>query len=126
MVILNTPHNPVGKVTSRAEMEGLAAVLRKHPHVIVVSDEVYEFAVFDGLKHERFATVPGMRERTLSLHSGGKTFCTTGWRVGYAIGPPALIAPLVACQQVSAYGCGPPRGLHGVIIIIIIIITLLT
>ena len=121
--MLNTPHNPTGKVFSREELEGIAALVHKYPKLVVMSDEVYEFMVFDDLKvcsdrrdlvmllrcrtrdlasssplrvtvvvfdttskHERISALPGMFDRTLSVHSAGKTFSATGWRIGYVIG----------------------------------------
>ena len=64
--------------------------MRRFPRCIVISDEVYEFMTFDGLKHERFCTIDGMFERTISMFSAGKTFSCTGWRVGYALAPAHL------------------------------------
>lgn len=87
MLVLNTPHNPTGKVLSRTELEQIAQVLQRHPHVIVLSDEVYEFMTYNGLRHERIASLPGMFDRTISLFSAGKSFSCTGWRAGYAICP---------------------------------------
>ncbi|TMW65773.1 hypothetical protein Poli38472_008415 [Pythium oligandrum] len=105
MLVLNTPHNPTGKVFSREELEGIATVLRKHPHVTVLSDEVYEFMCYDGLKHERLATLPGMYDRTISLFSAGKTFSCTGWRVGYAVAPAALAGAITKAHSVIPF-CG--------------------
>jgi N-succinyldiaminopimelate aminotransferase len=85
-LILNTPHNPTGIVFSRAEL-GVIADLCTEFDVLAITDEVYEHIVFDGLTHQRLATLPGMRERTLTLGGAGKTFSCTGWRIGWAIGP---------------------------------------
>eukprot|EP00123_Amoebidium_parasiticum_P017702 comp23952_c0_seq1/m.42380 comp23952_c0_seq1/g.42380 ORF comp23952_c0_seq1/g.42380 comp23952_c0_seq1/m.42380 type:complete len:440 (-) comp23952_c0_seq1:438-1757(-) len=106
LLIINTPHNPMGKVMSRAELEEVAAIARRHPNLIVMSDEVYEFAVYDGLKHERLATLPDMYEKTITLYSAGKTFSATGWRVGYSIAPPALSKPLLAAHAAVNF-CAP-------------------
>ncbi|KAI0739557.1 PLP-dependent transferase [Daedaleopsis nitida] len=95
MIVLNSPHNPLGKVFSRAEMEQVAHIAEEH-NLLVMSDEVYESLVFDGREHIRFATLPGMWDRTLTVGSAAKLFAATGWRVGWLIGPPALIAPVVA------------------------------
>ncbi|KAI0632631.1 PLP-dependent transferase [Trametes polyzona] len=95
MIVLNTPHNPVGKVFRRDELERLARVAEEHD-LIVMSDEVYESLVFDGQEHVRFATLPGMWKRTITVGSAGKLFAATGWRVGWLIGPPALIGPTTA------------------------------
>lgn len=105
MVVLNTPHNPTGKVMTKKELEAIAAVLRKHPDVLVLADEVYEFMCFDGLKHERIAALPGMHERTISLFSAGKTFSCTGWRVGYAVAPAPLAAAMTKAHSVVPF-CG--------------------
>jgi branched-chain amino acid aminotransferase len=106
MLVLNTPHNPTGKVFSREELIGISEVVMRYPNVTVLSDEVYEFMTFDGIQHERIATVPGMWERTLSVYSAGKTFSATGWRVGYVVGPQPLITPLVRVHQASNF-CTP-------------------
>jgi aspartate/methionine/tyrosine aminotransferase len=92
-MILNTPHNPTGKIFSRAELEMIARVAIEHD-LIVISDEVYEFLVFNNeLKHERIANIPGMWDRTITICSSGKTFSTTGWKMGWLIGPKHLIDP---------------------------------
>jgi kynurenine---oxoglutarate transaminase / cysteine-S-conjugate beta-lyase / glutamine---phenylpyruvate transaminase len=90
VVLLNNPHNPTGKVFTRAELEIIAKHVRAHPNVIVISDEVYEHITFDGKVHERIAMLDGMWERTLTVSSAGKTFSVTGWKVGWAIGPSSL------------------------------------
>lgn len=105
MLVLNTPHNPTGKVFSRRELEGIAAVLKKHPHVLVLADEVYEFMAYDGLAHERIASFPGMFDRTISLFSAGKTFSCTGWRVGYAIAPAHLTTAITKAHSTVPF-CG--------------------
>jgi aspartate/methionine/tyrosine aminotransferase len=97
-VVLNTPHNPTGKVFSRAELEYLAALCRDND-VIVISDEVYSEITFDGSRHHPIATLPGMRERTVTIDSMGKTFSVTGWKVGWAIAAPELTAALRGVHQ---------------------------
>jgi aspartate/methionine/tyrosine aminotransferase len=97
-VILNTPHNPTGKVFSRDELEELAALCRAHD-AVVISDEVYSEITFDGAAHVPIATLPGMRERTITIDSMGKTFSVTGWKVGWAFAPPALTQALRAVHQ---------------------------
>lgn len=89
MLILNTPHNPTGKVFTREELEGLAAIAQEYD-LIVLSDEVYDYLTFDGYTHVRIATLPGMWERTLTLGSAGKMFGVTGWKVGWVVGSAAL------------------------------------
>ncbi|KAG8964966.1 hypothetical protein FRC03_001117 [Tulasnella sp. 419] len=95
MIVVNTPHNPVGKVFTREELEKIAAVAIEH-NVLVMSDEVYETLTFDNTEHIRIATLPGMWERTVTVGSAGKMFACTGWRVGWLIGPPDIIRPTLA------------------------------
>jgi aspartate/methionine/tyrosine aminotransferase len=109
ILILNTPHNPTGKVFSRAEYEGIAALVRRHPRLLVLSDDVYEFMILEkSLDHCYFSSLDGMWERTISAFSAGKTFSCTGWRIGYCIGPPELIAPLVSTQSVVSFCVAAP------------------
>ena len=86
MLIVNSPHNPTGRVFTREELQRIAAFVIEHD-LIAVTDEVYEHLVFDGLEHIPLSTFPGMAERTLSISSLGKTFSVTGWKVGWATGP---------------------------------------
>ncbi|CAE6498691.1 unnamed protein product [Rhizoctonia solani] len=95
MIIVNTPHNPVGKVFTRSELEKIAALAEEF-NLIVMSDEVYDCLVFDDKEHVRIATLPGMWDRTVTVGSAGKSFAATGWRIGWLIGPPALIGPTLA------------------------------
>ena len=116
-MILNTPHNPTGKMFTVDELTAISAVVQRHPGVIVIADEVYENIVFDGNKHVHIASLPGMYvlrvvlplstvvcpgliqsricvirfERTLTMSSFGKTFSATGWKVGTVVGPVHLI-----------------------------------
>ncbi|MBI3722375.1 aminotransferase class I/II-fold pyridoxal phosphate-dependent enzyme [bacterium] len=85
-IVINTPNNPTGKVFTRAELEGIAKLCREHD-VIAITDEIYEHIVFDGAEHVILATLPGMRERTITVNALSKTYSVTGWRVGYAIAP---------------------------------------
>jgi aspartate/methionine/tyrosine aminotransferase len=85
-IILNTPHNPTGKVFSRAELETVAEQCCRHD-VLAVTDEIYERILYDGGEHVSLATLPGMRERTVTISGLSKTFSVTGWRLGYAIAP---------------------------------------
>ncbi|OQS02551.1 kynurenine-oxoglutarate transaminase [Thraustotheca clavata] len=105
MIVLNTPHNPTGKVFSREELEGIAAIMRRHPQIIILSDEVYEFMCFEGTPHERIATFDGMYDRVISLFSAGKTFSCTGWRVGYAILPEHFALPVSKTHSAVPF-CG--------------------
>ncbi|GAA4874636.1 pyridoxal phosphate-dependent aminotransferase [Serinicoccus chungangensis] len=98
VLVLNTPHNPTGKVFTAAELEGVAAVAREHD-LVVVSDEVYEHLVFDGQQHLPIAGLPGMFERTLTISSVGKTFSLTGWKTGWVSGPRELVDAVAAVKQ---------------------------
>ena len=107
LVLLNTPHNPTGKVFTRAELELVASLAREHD-AWVVTDEVYEHLVFDGVEHVPVATLPGMWERTLTISSAGKTFSTTGWKVGWVTGPAEAVAAVRTVKQFLTYvGSGP-------------------
>lgn len=107
LILLNTPHNPTGKVFSRDEMQAIADIAIEHD-LIVVTDEVYEHLTFDGLTHIPMATLPGMRERTLTISSGGKTFNTTGWKIGWVIGPAALVTAVRTAKQYLTFVNGGP------------------
>ncbi|HET6694170.1 MAG TPA: pyridoxal phosphate-dependent aminotransferase [Pedococcus sp.] len=107
LVLLNTPHNPTGKVFTRAELELICELARQHD-AWVVTDEVYEHLVFDGLEHIPVTTVPGMAERTLTVSSAGKTFSATGWKVGWISGPAEAVAAVRTVKQFLTYvGSGP-------------------
>lgn len=107
MVLLNTPHNPTGKVFSRAELDLICSLAREFD-AWVVTDEVYEHLVFGAAEHVPVATLPGMWERTLSISSAGKTFSATGWKVGWVTGPPAAVAAVRAVKQFLTFvGSGP-------------------
>ncbi|KAF8897418.1 pyridoxal phosphate-dependent transferase [Infundibulicybe gibba] len=97
MIIVNTPHNPVGKVFTRQELEAIAAIAEEF-NLLVMSDEVYDCLVFDNKEHVRIANLPGMWDRTVTVGSAGKAFAATGWRVGWLIGPPSIIQPTLAAS----------------------------
>ncbi|QGG97146.1 pyridoxal phosphate-dependent aminotransferase [Actinomarinicola tropica] len=97
LILLNTPHNPTGKVFSRDELDHVARLAVEHD-LLVVTDEVYEHLVFDG-EHVPIATLPGMAERTLTISSAGKTFSFTGWKIGWISGPAALVAAVRTVKQ---------------------------
>ena len=107
LILLNTPHNPTGKVFDIDELELIAQVAIEHD-LIVVTDEVYEHLLFDGRTHIPMATLPDMRERTLTISSGGKTFHTTGWKIGWMSGPPLLVAAAKTAKQFLTYVNGAP------------------
>ena len=106
LVLLNSPHNPTGRVLDRAELEAVAAVCREHD-LIAVTDEVYEHLVFEG-EHVPLATLPGMAERTLTVSSIGKTFSVTGWKIGWACGPAELVAAVRGAKQFMTFAGGTP------------------
>ena len=89
LVILNSPSNPTGVVYDRATQEALADVLRRHPHVLVISDEIYEYVVYDA-EHVSFATLDGMYDRTITVNGFSKGYAMTGWRLGYLAAPTPL------------------------------------
>ena len=106
VLLLNTPHNPTGRVLDGDELELLAAACRERD-LIALTDEVYEHLVFDGT-HTPIATLPGMAQRTLTVSSIAKTFSVTGWKIGWASGPAELIARLRAVKQFLTFAGGTP------------------
>ena len=107
LVLLNSPHNPTGKVFTRAELELVADLARRHD-AWVVTDEVYEHITFDGVAHIPMATLPGMAERTLTISSAGKTFSATGWKVGWVTGPAPAVAAVRAVKQFLTFVSAGP------------------
>ena len=107
LILLNTPHNPTGKVFSRSELEGIAKLCLEHD-LLAVTDEVYEHLTYDQLAHVPLASVPGMRDRTLSLSSTGKTYSLTGWKIGWATGPKDMIAAAQAAHQFITFATATP------------------
>ena len=107
LVLLNTPHNPTGKVFTRAELD-LVCALARELDAWVVTDEVYEHLVFDGLAHVPVATLPGMADRTLTISSGGKTFSATGWKVGWVCGPAEAVAAIRTVKQFLTFVASGP------------------
>ncbi len=107
VLLLNSPHNPTGKVFSDAELEAVAEVCVERD-LVAVTDEVYEHLTFDGRPHRPLATLPGMAERTLTISSAGKTFSFTGWKVGWATGPAPLVTAVRAVKQNLSYSGGTP------------------
>ena len=106
-ILLNTPHNPTGKVFSRDELEFVAGLCQRHD-VAAVTDEVYERILYDDAEHISLATLPGMWERTLVLNSTGKTFSMTGWKLGFAVGSPGLNAALRSVHQFVTFASATP------------------
>ena len=113
VLLLNSPHNPTGKVFSLEEFKMIAKVVEKYPDLVVVSDEVYKFSIYDATEtgdstargHYHFARLPGMWDRTVTLSSAGKTFSATGWQIGWIVGPEKYTRPihdLIPCVQFCA------------------------
>lgn len=107
LLLLNTPHNPTGKVFSAAELDLLAALCQRWD-VVAVTDEVYDRILFGDAIHVPLATRREMWERTLTINSTGKTFSMTGWKIGYAVGPPHLNAALRAVHQFVTFATATP------------------
>lgn len=101
MVIVNTPHNPTGAVLSREDLSAVAEVARAH-NLLVLSDEVYESLVYAPATHVSMASLPGMRERTICIHSFSKAWCMCGWRIGYAAATAPVIEQMVKLQQFNS------------------------
>ena len=106
-VLLNSPHNPTGKVFSRTELEAIAALCVEHD-LVAITDEVYEHLVYDGVAHIPLATLPGMRDRTVTISSAGKTFSMTGWKTGWICARPELVAAVRTVKQFITYVHGAP------------------
>jgi N-succinyldiaminopimelate aminotransferase len=106
-VLLNSPHNPTGKVFTRSELELIAGHCRDRD-VLAITDEVYEHLVFDGREHVPLTTLPGMAERTVTISSSGKTFSFTGWKIGWATGPRALVSAVQTAKQFLTFVSGAP------------------
>lgn len=98
LLILNSPNNPTGAVWSSPELSALAEVVKSHPRLMVLSDEIYEHILFDG-KMTSCASLPGMRERTVTVNGFSKSFAMTGWRLGYAAGPAPLAQAMARLQS---------------------------
>ncbi|MFB9687194.1 pyridoxal phosphate-dependent aminotransferase [Amycolatopsis plumensis] len=106
-ILVNSPHNPTGTVFTRAELEAVAALCVEHD-LIAVCDEVYEHLVFDDAEHIPLVTLPGMRPRTVSISSAGKTFNCTGWKIGWVCSTPELVAAVKAAKQFITFVSGGP------------------
>ncbi|MGW0419519.1 pyridoxal phosphate-dependent aminotransferase [Streptomyces sp. NPDC003015] len=107
LLLINTPHNPTGTVLTREELTAIAE-LAVERDLLVVTDEVYEHLVFDDAEHLPLATFPGMRERTVSIGSAGKTFSFTGWKVGWITSTPGLVSAVRSAKQFLTYVSSGP------------------
>ena len=110
-VLVNTPGNPSGKVFSPEELEAVADFCRRHD-LLAITDEIYEYMVYDGNRHVSLATLEGMKERTVTISGFSKTFSITGWRLGYAAAPPELAEPIGLVNDLF-YICAPTPLQHG-------------
>lgn len=106
LIILNSPHNPAGKVFDEEELAFIAGLVEKHD-AYAVCDEVYEHLLFDGRRHIPLMTLPGMAERCLRIGSAGKTFSVTGWKIGYITGGADLIAGVAKAHQFNTFTSSP-------------------
>ncbi|MGO4784069.1 aminotransferase class I/II-fold pyridoxal phosphate-dependent enzyme [Cryobacterium sp. W22_MBD10_FK3] len=106
IILLNNPHNPTGTVFTRETLELIVALAHKHD-ALIVTDEVYEHLTF-GATHIPVATLPGAPERTVTISSGGKTFSTTGWKIGWLSAPAAIVTAILAVKQFLTYVNGAP------------------
>ncbi|WP_251856274.1 aminotransferase class I/II-fold pyridoxal phosphate-dependent enzyme [Herbiconiux sp. L3-i23] len=107
LIVVNTPHNPTGAVFSREVLETIVDLAERHD-AYIVTDEVYEHLHYDGSVHVPIATLPGARERTITISSGGKTFNTTGWKIGWLTAPAPLVDAVLAVKQFLTYVNGSP------------------
>ncbi|WP_347157323.1 methionine aminotransferase [Pontibacter chitinilyticus] len=110
LIIINTPHNPTGAVMTKEDMQKLAS-LTDGTDILVLSDEVYEHMVFDGQQHTSAGQIPSLRERSMVVSSFGKTYHTTGWKIGYAIAPAPLTAELRRMHQFITFSSPTPLQL---------------
>ena len=107
MVIINTPHNPSGSVLSREDMLQLERLL-KNTNIILLSDEVYEHIIFDGIEHQSASRFPGLAERAIVCSSFGKTFHNTGWKMGYCVAPEVLMKEIWKMHELTTFCTNHP------------------
>jgi len=106
-IVVNTPHNPTGKVFTRAELETIAALCLEHD-ALAITDEIYEYILYDGAEHVSLATLPGMAERTITISGLSKTWSATGWRIGWALASEELTLPLRKVHDFLTVGAPAP------------------
>ncbi|MGH3239068.1 MAG: pyridoxal phosphate-dependent aminotransferase [Spirillospora sp.] len=109
-ILVNSPHNPAGTVFTRAELEAIAAVCREHD-LVAITDEVYEYLTFDDAEHIPLATLDGMRERTVSVSSVGKSFSVTGWKTGWVTAPAPYVRAVQTVKQHLTFAVSAPYQL---------------
>ncbi|MFC9973982.1 pyridoxal phosphate-dependent aminotransferase [Spirillospora sp. NPDC127200] len=107
VILVNSPHNPAGTVFTREELQVIADVCREHD-LVALTDEVYEYLTFDDAEHVPLATLDGMRERTVTVSSVGKTFSVTGWKTGWVTGPAEVVRAVQTVKQFVTYAVGGP------------------
>jgi aminotransferase len=106
-IVINTPNNPTGKVYTRAELELIARLVLEHD-ALAITDEIYEHILYDGAEHVAMASLPEMAARTITINGMSKTYSVTGWRVGWAIGPPTLTAAIRKVHDFLTVGAAAP------------------
>ena len=106
-LIINTPHNPSGAVLGETDIQRLSQIVNQH-NLLVISDEVYEHIIFDGLEHHSVLKYPELRARSVAIYSFGKTFHATGWKTGYMVAPPALTSELRKVHQFNVFCANAP------------------
>jgi aminotransferase len=106
-IIFNSPNNPTGKVFSRAELETIAELCRRHD-LLAITDEIYEHIVYDGLTHTPIATLPGMADRTVTISGLSKSYSVTGWRIGYAVAPAEITLGIRRAHDFVTVGAPHP------------------
>lgn len=107
MIMINTPHNPTGSALKRSDLEELERIALKH-NLIVISDEVYDRLIFDDQEHQSVLTLPGLASQSLAIFSFGKTFHSTGWKMGYVVGPESLSREVRKTHQFIVYSVNTP------------------
>lgn len=112
-IILNTPNNPTGKVFSQEELETIAGIVQRS-NAYVLTDEIYQYLVYEGRRHISMVSLPGMRERTITINSMSKTYSVTGWRVGYAIAPPQITDAIRKMHDFLTVGAAAPLQQAGI------------
>jgi N-succinyldiaminopimelate aminotransferase len=107
VLLINSPHNPTGTVLTDDELRGISTIAVDHD-LIVITDEVYEHLVYDGLAYKPLASYDGMAERTVSISSAGKTFAVTGWKIGWVTGTPSVVTAVTTAKQFLTFTSGAP------------------
>ncbi|MEI6947550.1 methionine aminotransferase [Paraflavisolibacter sp. H34] len=108
MIVINSPHNPTGSVLSPEDLQELERLVQG-TNILVLSDEVYEHLVFDGREHESVLKYPGLLQRSFVCFSFGKNYHCTGWKLGYCVAPPALMAEFRKIHQFNCFSCDTPK-----------------